>query len=89
LQALTQGSTSTSASFSTKLTHIMRPLPYLFHCAVVFSHFSSVLATSSWSFDDATLSIQSKKAGVGGAQKDKYGNSRASSNVEIILTLSS
>jgi oligosaccharyltransferase complex subunit delta (ribophorin II) len=49
----------------------MRPLPYLFHCAVVFFHLSSVLATSSWSFDDATLSIQSKKAGVGGAQKDK------------------
>ncbi|KAI5267778.1 hypothetical protein E4T47_07938 [Aureobasidium subglaciale] len=32
---------------------------------------SSLAAASSWSFEDATLSISSKGAGVGGAQKEK------------------
>lgn len=40
---------------------------------LVFSFLCVVWAASSWSFDDATLSIQNKKSGVGGARKDKYG----------------
>lgn len=41
---------------------------------VLFCSFLSVVwAASSWSFDDATLSIQNKKSGVGGARKEKYG----------------
>ena len=31
-----------------------------------------VSAASSWSFEDATLTIQSKGAGAGGGLKDKY-----------------
>ena len=33
---------------------------------------SAVLAASSWSFEDATLTIQGKGAGVGGGEKEKY-----------------
>lgn len=33
---------------------------------------SVVLAASSWSFDDATLTVQGKGAGVGGGVKEKY-----------------
>lgn len=32
---------------------------------------STALAASSWTFDDATLTIQGKGAGVGGGVKEK------------------
>ena len=34
---------------------------------------TSVIAASSWGFDDATVSMHGKKAGVGGGLKEKYG----------------
>jgi len=33
---------------------------------------SAVTAASSWSFEDATLTVQGKGAGVGGSVKEKY-----------------
>lgn len=40
---------------------------FLSLCALV-----SVTAASSWGFDDATVSVHGKKAGVGGGFKEKY-----------------
>jgi oligosaccharyltransferase complex subunit delta (ribophorin II) len=34
--------------------------------------FTSTLAASAWTFDEATLNIQGKGAGVGGGVKEKY-----------------
>ena len=34
---------------------------------------STTFAVSAWSFEDATLTIQEKGAGVGGGVKEKYG----------------
>ena len=53
----------------------MRLLPNSAHFVLLFFTLSVVWAASSWSFDDATLSIHNKKAGVGGARQDKYGAS--------------
>jgi len=36
---------------------------------------SAVHAAGAWSFEDATLTIQEKGAGVGGGVKEKYGQS--------------
>jgi oligosaccharyltransferase complex subunit delta (ribophorin II) len=33
---------------------------------------ASIASAAAWSFEDATVSIASKGAGVGGASKDKY-----------------
>ncbi len=33
----------------------------------------SVVAVPSWGFDDATISVQPKGAGIGGGFKEKYG----------------
>jgi hypothetical protein len=41
-------------------------------CLIVSCAASSALAASSWTFDDATLTIQGKGAGVGGGVKEKY-----------------
>lgn len=57
-------------SSSTRLIPIMRS-SYLFSSILLLCTASVAWAASSWTFDDATLSIQSKKAGVGGAQKEK------------------
>lgn len=51
----------------------MRLSPISVQSLLVLATLSVAWAASSWSFDDATLSIQSKKAGVGGAYKEKYG----------------
>lgn len=40
-------------------------------------------AASSWGFDDATISIQSKKAGVGGAFKEKYAGEQSNGVMTI------
>lgn len=37
-----------------------------------FSFATTSLAASSWSFEDATLTVQEKGAGVGGGVKEKY-----------------
>jgi hypothetical protein len=34
--------------------------------------FTSTLAASAWTFEEATLNIQGKGAGVGGGVKEKY-----------------
>lgn len=49
----------------------MRLFPNWAHFVLATCTLSVAWAASSWSFDDATLSIQNKKAGVGGARKDK------------------
>ena len=40
--------------------------------SVLFLLAASSAYAASWSFDDASVSIQSKKAGVGGSVKEKY-----------------
>ena len=42
---------------------------------VLVSSLLLVTAASSWGFDDATVSVQGKKAGVGGGLKEKYDSS--------------
>lgn len=57
----------TSASILT-----MRLVTYISHSFLILGLAPYIYAASSWSFDDATLSIQGKKAGVGGSLKEKY-----------------
>lgn len=38
----------------------------------ILSLVSLVSAASSWAFEDATLTIQAKGAGVGGGKQEKY-----------------
>lgn len=42
-----------------------------FITSLLFSGATIVSAASSWSFEDATVSVTSKGAGVGGGAKDK------------------
>lgn len=51
---------------------IMRVSTYLSRSFLILGLTSLAYAASSWSFDDASLSVQSKKAGVGSAIKEKY-----------------
>lgn len=67
----------------------MRPSPLSVQCVLVLATLSVAWAASSWSFDDATLSIQSKKAGVGGAHKEKYGRADQLTNSVAMLKISS
>lgn len=39
--------------------------------ALVLFAATSVISASSWTFDEATVSVQDKKAGVGGVLKEK------------------
>ena len=41
-------------------------------CLLFFALVTATLAASSWSFEDATLTIQAKGSGVGGGVKEKY-----------------
>lgn len=51
----------------------MRISYQLSHSLLALWAASCACAASSWSFDDATVSVQGQKAGVGGAFKEKYG----------------
>jgi len=42
-----------------------------FVSSLLFSSAAIVSAASSWSFEDATVSVTSKGAGVGGGSKDR------------------
>lgn len=67
----------------------MRLFSNLAQFLLASSFLSVVWAASSWSFDDATLTIQNKKAGVGGARKDKYGTADQMMNFVTSLIFSS
>lgn len=41
-------------------------------CFLIIGALALGVSASSWSLDDATVSIQGKKAGVGGGLKEKY-----------------
>ena len=45
---------------------------HLLSCLLVLSAAILCAKASAWGFDDATLSIQNKKSGVGGGLKEKY-----------------
>lgn len=45
---------------------------FSFVSSLLLAGASAVSAASSWSFDDATLTVQAKGAGVGGGVKEKY-----------------
>lgn len=55
----------------------------LFKASFTLCFLSNVLdvvsAASSWGFRDATVSIQTKRAGVGGGQKETYADTKPSS----------
>ena len=43
-----------------------------FHLVLLFLSATNICAAASWSFTDATVSVQGKGTGVGGGFKEKY-----------------
>ena len=69
--------TTVSTSFfdgtPTSKIYNMRPVVYMFSQALLIFGTISLVAASSWGFEDATISIHGKKAGVGAGYREKYG----------------
>lgn len=62
---------STRSSTSTYLRSVKMKVLGSFVSSLLLSGATIVSAASSWSFEDATVSISSKGAGVGAGEKDK------------------
>lgn len=59
-----------------KKTLTMKASTYLTRSVLILCLAPIACAASLWSFDDATLSVQGKKAGAAGALKEKYATSQ-------------
>jgi hypothetical protein len=62
--------TSTASRLLLSISAIMRVV-HSFVSSLLLSSATIVSAASSWGFEDATVSVASKGAGVGGGSKDK------------------
>ena len=63
--------TSFSAIIRTSIATTMKLLSGLI--LLLLTAISTTLAASSWTFEDGTVTIQEKGAGVGAGDKEKYG----------------
>jgi len=70
LTSVSEHHSLTAPPFTLSKSVTMRVI-HSFVSSLLLSSAAIVSAASSWSFEDATVSVSTKGAGVGGASKDK------------------